>query len=99
MTCRAIFPLTQHERMCLTAPKLQMNRVLKKKNPSCELSGSCTSSDVNASCHLHCDCRGKRGAEFEDNDAEEANPQLKTRNLSKLLAQPPPPRSNHRLFE
>jgi len=44
----------------------------KKKNPSCELSGSCINSDVNASCHLHCDFRGKMEAEFED-DADEAN--------------------------
>lgn len=46
----------------------------------------------------HCDCTGQRGLPFDD-CVEEVNSQLKTRNLSQLLSQPPPPRSSHRLFK
>lgn len=66
--------------MFLTSPKLQMNPVLKKKKFQAVnfLAHACIDSDVKASYCLHCYCRGKTGAEFEDNNAKEVNPQLKT---------------------
>lgn len=92
--CKAILLLTQHKRLCLST-KATNELSFKKKNPSCELSASHTSSAVNA--FLHCDCRGKKGAGFEDNDAEEATPKLKARKVSRPLPHPSP-RSNHRIF-
>lgn len=53
---------------------------------------------ADASGPLHCDYTGKRGLEFDDR-IEEANSELKTRNPSQLLPQPPPPRHSHRIFE